>query len=548
MFERLTDRGRRVFVLAQEEARMLSHTQIGTEHLLLGLLREGEGVAAAALDALGVTLEIVRTQVEEMVGRGDRQPSGHMPFTATARRVLELASGESEPHSDTAIDTEELLLGIFRNGEGTAVEVLTRLGVDLNVCRGIAELGRIETSRNQPRAIRDPYNRSVHDQLITRLLPILVHRAEAEFNLFEVLHHGTHEKQLSNLFAWLLDAQATHRLGETFQRLFIDEVNRALPDSEAIPAGSFGVRQEVNTSASSEGMDIADIVLENADSVLVIENYYTSDGHGHGFDRYMQFAARDAKRGVVVMLCGTVNLVQLSGGWEQAAVVTYSSLVQQLVRHIQQDDRYQCENPQQCLFFDQMHKHFVGERQMNDDELIRFVDAMCSTGEAERFRQGGESAALIFADHLREQALDQFKDSRGLLQRVKATLKNYCTSELMTRVNTRLDGRFITDVSANYQGIYQWTINFAVSGEDAEGEAPLQLKFGPSAWFANEKDGAWTTKVPHFDADYTRLFLTRVKTKEIWQSAVSLEEVLGGLSPDDSRLEDEIVSLVRQSG
>jgi ATP-dependent Clp protease ATP-binding subunit ClpA len=135
MFERFTDRARRVVVLAQEEARILSHNYIGTEHVLLGLLHEGESVAAKALDGLGIQLEPVRQQVEEIVGRGKQAPSGHIPFTARAKRVLELALREALQLGHNYIGPEHILLGLVREGEGIAAQVLVRLGADLNRVR-----------------------------------------------------------------------------------------------------------------------------------------------------------------------------------------------------------------------------------------------------------------------------------------------------------------------------------------------------------------------------------------------------------------------------
>jgi ATP-dependent Clp protease ATP-binding subunit ClpC len=118
MFERFTDRARRVVVLAQEEARMLDHNYIGTEHILLGLIHEGEGVAAKALESLGISLDAVREQVEEIIGQGQDAPSGHIPFTPRAKKVLELSLRES-----------------LQLGHGVAAQVLVRLGADLNRVR-----------------------------------------------------------------------------------------------------------------------------------------------------------------------------------------------------------------------------------------------------------------------------------------------------------------------------------------------------------------------------------------------------------------------------
>ncbi|WP_040730225.1 ATP-dependent Clp protease ATP-binding subunit [Nocardia tenerifensis] len=135
MFERFTDRARRVVVLAQEEARMLNHNYIGTEHILLGLIHEGEGVAAKSLESLGISLEGVRSQVEEIIGQGQQAPSGHIPFTPRAKKVLELSLREALQLGHNYIGTEHILLGLIREGEGVAAQVLVKLGADLNRVR-----------------------------------------------------------------------------------------------------------------------------------------------------------------------------------------------------------------------------------------------------------------------------------------------------------------------------------------------------------------------------------------------------------------------------
>ena len=135
MFERFTDRARRVVVLAQEEARMLNHNYIGTEHVLLGLIREGEGVAGKALESLGISQEAVRQQVEEIIGQDQHAPSGHIPFTPRAKKVLELSLREALQLGHNYIGTEHILLGLIREGEGVAAQVLVKLGADLNRVR-----------------------------------------------------------------------------------------------------------------------------------------------------------------------------------------------------------------------------------------------------------------------------------------------------------------------------------------------------------------------------------------------------------------------------
>jgi ATP-dependent Clp protease ATP-binding subunit ClpC len=135
MFERFTDRARRVVVLAQEEARDLNHNYIGTEHLLLGISREGEGVGARALASLGVSLVAIREQIVEIIGLGGTQPSGHIPFTPRAKKILELALREALQLGHDYIGTEHLLLGILREGEGVAAQVLQKHGLTLPLVR-----------------------------------------------------------------------------------------------------------------------------------------------------------------------------------------------------------------------------------------------------------------------------------------------------------------------------------------------------------------------------------------------------------------------------
>ncbi|MEN9715344.1 MAG: hypothetical protein RJA35_811 [Actinomycetota bacterium] len=135
MFEKFTDKARRVVVLAQEEAKLLNHNYIGTEHILLGLIHEGEGVAAKALESLGISLESVREQVQEIIGQGQQAPTGHIPFTPRAKKVLELSLREALQLGHSYIGTEHLLLGLIREGEGVAAQVLTKLGADTNRVR-----------------------------------------------------------------------------------------------------------------------------------------------------------------------------------------------------------------------------------------------------------------------------------------------------------------------------------------------------------------------------------------------------------------------------
>jgi ATP-dependent Clp protease ATP-binding subunit ClpC len=135
VFERFTDRARRVLTDAQEEARQLNHPFIGTEHILLGLLREDDGVGAHALRSLGVSFKAVRDQVQEVIGTAGTVPSGSPPFTPRAKKVLELALREALQLNHSYIGTEHILLGLVREGQGVAATVLVSLGADLHRVR-----------------------------------------------------------------------------------------------------------------------------------------------------------------------------------------------------------------------------------------------------------------------------------------------------------------------------------------------------------------------------------------------------------------------------
>lgn len=244
------------------------------------------------------------------------------------------------------------------------------------------------------------------DDLATALLPVLGRSLDARFNVFDVMHHGTHEKQISNVFGWLLDTGGTHRLKDRFLWIFIDEVNRGLSGGAPFPATPYLVRQEVNTSDIGEAGDIADLVLSNDDAVIVVENYFTSDGHGHSYDRYSRFSDRDGQRVAVVLLCADQDSSRLTGGWENASVVTYGALLERLRDEITRDRRYQQEHPEPYAFIEQMHRKFVkGRGGVEDDQVLEFVTAMCRTGAAERYgEKNQDSAAERFANEVAKQA------------------------------------------------------------------------------------------------------------------------------------------------
>ncbi|SNT28994.1 ATP-dependent Clp protease ATP-binding subunit ClpC [Streptosporangium subroseum] len=152
MFERFTDRARRVVVLAQEEARRLSHDHIGTEHILLGLIGEKDGAAGHALQSFGIGDEQVRNDVEEIIGRGDEAPDGHIPFTPQAKKVLELSLREALNLHHSYIGTEHILLGLIREGEGVAARVLVNRGARLEAVR--AQVIMLTGRRGRDRLLR----------------------------------------------------------------------------------------------------------------------------------------------------------------------------------------------------------------------------------------------------------------------------------------------------------------------------------------------------------------------------------------------------------
>jgi ATP-dependent Clp protease ATP-binding subunit ClpA len=183
-FEGFTDRARQVVVLAQEEARMLNHNHIGTEHILLGLIHEGDGVAANALESLGISLETARQQVEQIIGQGQQAPSGHIPFTPRAKKVLELSLREARHLGHNYIGTEHILLGLIREGEGVAAQVLVRLGADLNrVRQQVIELLHGYQAQEPAAAGAGPRERGLAADILTRINAIESRLSELEFRV-----------------------------------------------------------------------------------------------------------------------------------------------------------------------------------------------------------------------------------------------------------------------------------------------------------------------------------------------------------------------------
>jgi len=180
MFERFTDRARRVMVLAEEEARMLNHNHIGTEHLLLGLIHEGEGVAAQALKSLGVSLQAVRQQVEEIIGQGQLAPAERVPFTPRAKKVLELSRREALAMGHNYVGTEHILLGLLGEGNGVAAQVLVRMGADLKrVRQQVIQLLSGYQATDEPKSGRAARRASKSGRRQHGMLPEILGRVES---------------------------------------------------------------------------------------------------------------------------------------------------------------------------------------------------------------------------------------------------------------------------------------------------------------------------------------------------------------------------------
>src|SRR5690625_3658538 len=387
----------------------------------------------------------------------------------------------------------------------------------------------------------------LRDDLVTQIVPILGRSLDLGFNVFDVMHHGTHEKQISNVFGWLLDVGGTHNLHDRFVRIFVDEVNQAEPEATPFPADNYRVRQEVNTSPVGDEADIADLVLDNRTVRLVIENYFTSDGHGHGYERYLRYSRKDGRYGAVVLLCRDEDRSRQSDGWENARVLTYSRLIDRLHAEIRPDSRYKRENPDVVGFIEQMHRKFVSERGIvGERDVLRFVTAMCDTGEAERYGwQRQEEVAERFASDVAVQARERFVEGRELLQRLKGLLRTFGNGPLREQLDLSLSGSHLGRVAATFSGVHQWTVNFELTESSTDG-ADFQLMFGPTAWFANEKDPYWERRPDHGSTDYSRVYVTHVRARVLRASAVTLQEVLDGLEPGDTRLHDAIIGLLSE--
>lgn len=382
------------------------------------------------------------------------------------------------------------------------------------------------------------------DRLVTSLVPSLSRSLAEQFNVFRVMRHGTHEKQLSNVFAWLLDNRGTHELGDVFQRLFMARANAALGVGARFPISGYRVTQEVDTSGdASTGKDIADILLSTASSSVVIENFGTSNGHGHNYYGYLSHGALGGRNSAVVLLCIRHEPELQTDGWEQAIVLTYADLLDDLRVYVDKDKKWQRAHPQQNFFIAELVEHFVeGPKAVNTDDRIAFISTMCKTGESVRYSyRPQESAAQEFAELVAQHAKQQFEDGRRLLSDIKTALRRYAKHSLLAQINGNVQQDILHSAQARFVGKWEWYVRLL---RDEETQF-AGLVFGPTAAVYND-----TVQQPVEDPDFSRIFvLVKPERKgaddRLFQTDVSLNEVLSGIDPDDTRLADSVLAAVQ---
>lgn len=384
------------------------------------------------------------------------------------------------------------------------------------------------------------------DQMVTALVPSLSRSLAEQFNVFRVMHHGTHEKQLSNVFAWLLSVDGTHELGDAFQRIFIAQVNRCLPGGSPLPTGGYRVMQEVDTSGHEDlGRDIADIVLSSPGASVVVENYESSDGHGHDYDRYLAHGAAGGTRSVVVLLCARRESHRLTAGWEQAVVVTYAEVLEALKAHVAGDRAWRRAHPRQDLFINELVENFMeGPGAVSGADRIAFIKAMCETGESARYgHRPQEEAAREFSNLLALHAKRQFEEGRRTLAEVKKALRGYAELTLAGQVNEMLGVGQVTRIRTRFVGQWEWCVEL----QRADSQPTVFLEYGPTAVVENARAAD-----PVVGPDYTKVFVTRGVDgtdgiDRIIQTEVGLDEVIAGLNGDDVRLRDAVLAAAREN-
>ncbi len=385
-----------------------------------------------------------------------------------------------------------------------------------------------------------PAHASPLDGLVTMLVPSLANSLADQFNVFRVMHHGTHEKQLSNVFAWLLDADGTHQLGDVFQRLFVEHVNQQLPLANQLPLSGYRVTQKVDTSGGEGlGKDISDIVLTSDRAGIVVENFEWSDGHGHSYERYLALGASGGRQGVVVLLCVRHVRDLLKDGWENAVVVTYADVLESLRAHIAHEHAWRRTHPRQHFFISELVEHYTeGPGVVSDADQITFLKAMCDSGESARYgHRPQEAVAQQFADLLALHAKRQFEEGRKTLLVIKRSLREYSSRALVPRLNGALPGPIVA-IETPFAGQWEWCV--AIRRAD---QPDLFLEFGPTAVVENAR-----APQPVADPDYATIFVTRQAADgegidAITPTDVGFGEVLQGLADDDTRLRDAVLAL-----
>ncbi|MGO1543157.1 MAG: PD-(D/E)XK nuclease family protein [Gulosibacter sp.] len=385
-------------------------------------------------------------------------------------------------------------------------------------------------------------------RLVISLVPSLSRSLSEQFNVFRVMHHGTHEKQLSNVFAWLLRPDGTHDLGYAFQRIFMGRVNSLLPTESHFHTSGYRVTQEVDTSGEAAiGKDIADIVLTAPHESVVIENFGTSDGHGHDYEGYLAHGALGGRRSVVVLLCIRKESGLRTDGWEQAIVLAYAELLSDLQDHIRSDRKWRRDHPQQYFFVRQLVDNFVeGPSAVSAEDRIEFIKTMCETGESARYGQRPQDAAAEqFAETVAQHAKQQFEQGRETLATVKRRLRSYTETCILSQLNENASKPFATAVKANHVGAWEWDV--MIYGPKG---TPLvaSLLFGPTAATVHERDPEQVER-----PDFSKVFVLVRTTGEIpaeylFQTNVGLDEVHSGLQHSDRRIADAVLSSLRRAG
>src|SRR5699024_2926068 len=330
---------------------------------------------------------------------------------------------------------------------------------------------------------------------------------------------------------------------------FVKKVNKRVDASKQLPTAGYRVVQEVDTRATeafkpNEGMDIADIVLWRDDAALVIENYGTSDGHGHSYQQYLAHGSAGGRRGIVVLLCHRHEAHLQKDGWEQAAVVTYSEVLSDLKAEVDRDSAWCREHPEQLFFINQMYQHFVkGPEAVNVTDQVSFIKTMCETGESARYGyRPRDRATQEFADLVAEHARKQFEESRLTLAKVKDRLRSFARSVLVDQVDAVIEVGRIEKVVTRFVGQWEWCVEL----QRADSFPTIFLEFGPTAVAENAR-----AEESVDDPDYSQVFVTLRNPENdgiarIAHTEVRLAEVIAGIDRDDRRLRDAVLSIERR--